>query len=166
MENNRSRARSTLRFAGPELGFSAGRRLALRASWGLGLGVIGKPRSAAAGFNYTQRSPYRAQAARHVYATYQQRIFKGKLPPLLYAIAIIETVVDRNGNVISAVVTREPASAKEIGPWAVSMIRAASPFPRPTSGTTTRFSEIWLVDESGAFQLDSPDRRAALTTLR
>lgn len=133
--------------------FSAGRRLALRASWGLGLGVMAS--APARGFNYTQRSPYRAVAARHVYSTYQQRIFKGMLPPLLYAIAIIETVVDENGRVLSAVVTREPAAAKEIGPWAVSLIRAASPFPKPTPAKRTRFTEIWLVDKSGKFQLDS-----------
>ena len=39
---------------------------------------------------------YRTIGARRLYATYQRRIFKGKLPPLLYAIAITETEIDEN----------------------------------------------------------------------
>src|SRR5262245_34166337 len=137
--------------AGPSI-FNIGRRLALRASWGLGLGLVSA--APAAAFTYVKRPAYRAVAARHIYATYGQRIFHGKLPVLLHAIAIIDTVVDGSGNVIGTAVTREPASAKEVGPWVLSLIRAASPFPKPPSGWT-RFSEIWLVDESGRFQLDS-----------
>ena len=98
---------------------------------------------------------YRAVAARHVYETYAQRIYRGQLPPLLHAIAITETEVDENGHVVSAVVTREPASAKDVGPRIVSMIHAASPFPKPAQAGRTRFSEVWLVDKSGAFQLDA-----------
>ena len=70
-----------------------------------------------------------------------------------YAVAIVETEIDENGNVIDAVVTREPAAAKEVGPWIVSMIRAASPFPKP--GQRTRYRDIWLVDRSYTFQLDT-----------
>jgi protein TonB len=68
-------------------------------------------------------------------------------------VAIVETEIDENGNVIDAVVTREPAAAKEVGPWIVSMIRAASPFPKP--GQRTRYRDIWLVDRSYTFQLDT-----------
>lgn len=100
-------------------------------------------------------TPYRAIGARHLYDTYRQQIYQGTLPPLLYAIAITETEIDENGNVTSAIVTREPAAAKEVGPWAVSMIRAASPFPKPGLAGRTRFQEIWLVDRSLNFQLDT-----------
>jgi periplasmic protein TonB len=96
---------------------------------------------------------YRNAGARHLYGAYEQLIYKGPLPPLLYAIAIVETELDENGNVISAVVTREPAFAKEVGPWIVQMIRAASPFPKP--GRRTRYQDIWLVDRSYTFQLDT-----------
>jgi len=98
---------------------------------------------------------YRAAGARHLYDTYRQRIYIGKLPPLLYAIAITETDIDENGQVVSAVVTREPAAAKEVGPWIVSLIHAASPFPKPAPAGPTRYREIWLVDKSGTFQLDT-----------
>lgn len=96
---------------------------------------------------------YRQVGANHIYRVYSQRIKAGKLPPLLYAVAIVETEIDENGNVIDAVVTREPAAAKEVGPWIVSMIRAASPFPKP--GQPTRYRDIWLVDRSYTFQLDT-----------
>lgn len=96
---------------------------------------------------------YREVGANHLYRAYPQRIKDGKLPPLLYAVAIVETEIDENGNVIDAVVTREPAAAKEVGPWIVSMIRAASPFPKP--GLRTRYQDIWLVDRSYTFQLDT-----------
>jgi hypothetical protein len=97
--------------------------------------------------------PYRDIGARHLYNAYGERIYKGQLPPLLYAIAIIEVEVDENGRVVSAVVTREPAFAKEVGPWAVGLIHSASPFPKPSTGGRTRFHEVWLVDQSYTFQL-------------
>jgi len=98
---------------------------------------------------------YRGVGAQHLYGVYPQRIYKGQLPPLLYAIAITETEIDENGNVVSAVVTREPAAAKEVGPWVISLINAASPFPRPGRAGRTRYQDIWLVDESYKFQLDT-----------
>ena len=98
-------------------------------------------------------STYREVGANHLYRAYAQRIKAGKLPPLLYAVAIVETEIDENGTVIDAVVTREPAAAKEVGPWIVSMIRAASPFPKP--GQRTLYRDIWLVDRSYTFQLDT-----------
>jgi protein TonB len=99
--------------------------------------------------------PYRLVGAQHLYDAYQQRVYKGQLPPLLYAIAITETEIDENGNVLSAVVTREPAAAKEVGPWVISLIQAASPFPKPGRAGRTRYQDIWLVDRSYTFQLDT-----------
>jgi len=96
---------------------------------------------------------YRDLGARHLYGAYGERIYKGQLPPLLYAIAIIEVEVDAEGRVVSAVVTREPAFAKEVGPWAVGLIHSASPFPKPPGGGPARFLEVWLVDESYTFEL-------------
>lgn len=97
--------------------------------------------------------PYRDVGARHLYDAYGERIYKGQLPPLLYAIAVIETEVDADGRVVSAVVTREPAFAKEVGPWIVGLIHSASPFPKPAAGGRARFLEVWLVDQSYTFQL-------------
>ena len=50
---------------------------------------------------------------------------------------------------------RRPASAREVTPWVVSLIRRASPLPPPARMGRVKFLEIWLVDKSGQFQLDS-----------
>jgi hypothetical protein len=42
---------------------------------------------------------YRSDGARHIYAAYGKHIHKGKMPPLLYGVAIIETEIDAQGNV-------------------------------------------------------------------
>jgi protein TonB len=97
---------------------------------------------------------YRSDGARHIYAAYGKHIHKGKMPPLLYGIAIIETEIDAQGVVQNVRVVRQPAAA-EVAPWAVNMIKAASPFPAPAKMGTVRYTDIWLVDKSGRFQLDT-----------
>ena len=98
---------------------------------------------------------YRVDGARHIYATYPSHIHKGKLPPLMYAIAITETEIDENGHVVDARMVREPAAAKEVSPWVLEMIRKASPFPRPARLGHVKYTDIWLVDKTGKFQLDT-----------
>lgn len=97
---------------------------------------------------------YRKDGARHLYAAYKKQIHKGKMPPLLYGIAIIETEIAADGAVKNVRVVRQPAAA-EVGPWAVEMIKKASPFPAPEKIGAVKYTEIWLVDKSGRFQLDT-----------
>ncbi len=97
---------------------------------------------------------YKKDAARHIYAAYAKQIQKGKMPPLLYGVAIIETDIDGHGVVQNVRVVRAPAAA-EVSPWAVEMIKAASPFPAPAKMGPVKYTEIWLVDKSGRFQLDT-----------
>jgi periplasmic protein TonB len=97
---------------------------------------------------------YRSDGARHLYAAYGKHIHKGKMPPLLYGIAIIETDIGAGGEVRNVRVVRQPAAA-EVGPWAVEMIKKASPFPAPEKMGAVKYTEIWLVDKSGRFQLDT-----------
>jgi hypothetical protein len=99
---------------------------------------------------------YRIDAARHVYSAYPMRVYRGKLPPLLYGIAIVETELDATGAVVKIEIVRPPA-APEVGPWVQAMIRRAAPFPPPAKmeGQTVKFKEIWLVDKSGLFQVDT-----------
>ena len=100
---------------------------------------------------------YRQDAARHLYRAYGSRIYKGKLPPMMYAVMITDTEVDATGAVLSVKVARPPAAAKEVTPWVLALIRGASPFPAPQrlgeNGAVYR--EIWLVDKSGRFQVDT-----------
>jgi TonB family protein len=97
---------------------------------------------------------YRADAARHLYAAYPMRVFKGRMPPLLYGVAIVETEVGADGTVIDVRVRRPPA-APEVGPWVVAMIRKAGPFPPPARLGKAVYTDIWLVHKGGNFQLDT-----------
>lgn len=97
---------------------------------------------------------YRQDAARHLYASYPMRIYKGRLPPLLYGVTIVETDVDAQGQILDVRVRRPPA-APEVGPWVVSMIRKAAPFPPPAKMGKATYVDIWLVHKSGNFQLDT-----------
>jgi periplasmic protein TonB len=98
---------------------------------------------------------YRIDAARHIYAAYPMRIYKGKLPPLLYGVMMVETEIDATGQVLNVNVIRKPAAA-EVGPWVVAMIRRAAPFPPPAKmAGGAKYMDIWLVDKSGQFQVDT-----------
>lgn len=98
---------------------------------------------------------YRQDAARHLYLTYPMQVLRGKLPPLLYAVAVVETTLDPTGQVLKVEITREPAAAKEVMPWIVQMIQRAGPYPAPARMGETVYTDIWLVDKSGRFQLDT-----------
>ena len=100
---------------------------------------------------------YRRDAARRVYEAFPGHIHKGMLPPLMYAIAITETDVDADGRVVDVRLTREPAAAKEVGPWVVALLRQVAQFPVPARLARARatYKEIWLVDKSGKFQVDT-----------
>lgn len=97
---------------------------------------------------------YRRDAARHIYASYPMRIYKGRMPPLLYGVMIVDTEVDAQGQILDVRVRRPPA-APEVGPWVVAMIRKAGPFPAPAKLGKATYTDIWLVHKSGNFQLDT-----------
>ena len=103
----------------------------------------------------TSEKAYRQDAARVIYTAYADSIYKGKLPPLLYAIAVVETEVDANGNVRDVRMLRAPSHAPEVTARVRDMIRKASPLPAPARLGTVRYVDTWLVDKSGKFQLDT-----------
>lgn len=102
----------------------------------------------------TERA-YRADAARHIYDAFPMHVFRGKLPPLMHAIAITETDVDADGRVLDVRLVREPAAAKEVGPWVVALIRKVGLLPAPSRMQKVTYTDVWLVDKSGRFQLDT-----------
>jgi hypothetical protein len=102
----------------------------------------------------TSAQAYKKDGAKHLYAAYAKQIHKGKLPPLLYGVAIIETTIGPQGEVQDVRVVRQPAAA-EVTPWAVDMIKAAAPFPAPAKLGSVTYSDIWLVHKTGRFQLDT-----------
>ena len=97
---------------------------------------------------------YRGDGAKHLYAVYRQHIYKGRMPPLLYGVAVVETEIDENGQVIDVNIVRKPA-APEVGPWVVEMIKKSGPFPPPSKMGRVKYLDIWLVHKSGKFQLDT-----------
>jgi protein TonB len=79
----------------------------------------------------TDAKAYRVDGAKHIYAKYADRIFKGKLPPLIHAIVVAEIDVDAAGNVRSVQMVRVPSHAPEVVVKVREMIRQASPLPAP-----------------------------------
>jgi periplasmic protein TonB len=97
---------------------------------------------------------FRIDASRHLYSCFPMRVYRGKLPPLLYGVMIIETELDPKGNVVEVNVLRKPA-ADEVAPWVVAMIKKASPFPAPVrlaASGNMKYTETYFVDKSGLFQ--------------
>ena len=98
---------------------------------------------------------YRKDGARHIYAAYRDQIYKGKLPPLIHAIVVAEVDLDDAGNVRDVNMIRTPSHAPDVTERVRQMIRAASPLPAPKRMGGTKYLDIWLVDKSGRFQLDT-----------
>lgn len=98
---------------------------------------------------------YRMDAARHIYAAYPDKIYKGKLPAMVYAVVVLEMDVDAKGQLQNINVIRTPTHAPEVTASVQDLIRRASPMPAPARMGGARFTEIWLVDKSGRFQLDA-----------
>jgi hypothetical protein len=98
---------------------------------------------------------YRADAAQHIYALNQERIWKGRLPPLLYAIGVLQVEVDGRGNVRNLSWMRAPKHAPEVIAAIEKTVRAAAPFPVPARMGKVVYTDTWLWHSSGRFQLDT-----------
>jgi protein TonB len=98
---------------------------------------------------------YKVDAARHVYKAYADKIYKGKLPPLIHAVVVLEVSVDAQGNVRDINTIRVPTHAPDVTVAVKEMIQHASPMPAPSRMGGVKFTEVWLVDKSGRFQLDT-----------
>lgn len=80
-------------------------------------------------------------------------MLKGKVRANVYAVMVTETEIDARGQVLGVRVLRKPAEAHAVTPWAVTLIRRASPLPPPLRMKRVRYVETWLVDRSGQFQV-------------
>ncbi len=98
---------------------------------------------------------YRADAATHLYGLNKERIYKGRLPPLLYAIGVLQVEVDRNGQVTGLSWMRAPKHAPEVVAEIERTVRAAAPFPVPARMGKVVYTDTWLWHKSGRFQLDT-----------
>ena len=98
---------------------------------------------------------YRQDAASHLYGLNQDRIFKGRMPPLLHAVGVLQVEVGRAGQVENISWMRAPRHAPEVMAEIEKMVRAAAPFPAPARMGKVVYTDTWLWHKSGRFQLDT-----------
>ena len=98
---------------------------------------------------------YRADAAAHLYGLNSERIYKGRMPPLLYAIGVLQVEVDGRGQVRNLSWMRAPKHAPEVVAEIERTVRAAAPFPAPARMGKVVYTDTWLWHKSGRFQLDT-----------
>jgi len=98
---------------------------------------------------------YRADAAQHIYAMNSERIWKGRMPPLLYAVGVLQVEVDGKGAVRNLSWMRAPKHAPEVIAEIERTVRAAAPYPVPARMGKVVYTDTWLWHKSGRFQLDT-----------
>ena len=102
----------------------------------------------------TDPNDYRQDAARHLYHHYSHRIYKGKLPPLLKAVGVVDVVVGPKGQVLKITWWRAPRHA-DVTQEIENLILSAGPYPAPVKLRNVTYTETWLWHDSGRFQLDT-----------
>ena len=100
-------------------------------------------------------SEYRLEAAQHLYGQNSDRIFQGKLPAMLYAIGVLQIEVNHQGDITSTRWMRAPSHAPEVIAEIERTIQLAAPFPIPARMGRVIYTDTWLWDSSGHFQLDT-----------
>lgn len=103
----------------------------------------------------TSPRAYRKDGASHLYSLNAERIYQGKMPPLLYAIGVLNVDIDRLGRVTRLDWMRAPRHAPEVIAEIERTVRRASPFPAPTRLGKVVYTDTWLWHKSGKFQLDT-----------
>jgi hypothetical protein len=98
---------------------------------------------------------YRKDAAGHLYGLHGDRIYKGRMPPLLYAVGVLQVEVDKHGRVQGVSWMRAPKHAPEVMAEIEKMVRAAAPYPAPARLGRVTYTDTWLWHKSGRFQLDT-----------
>ena len=113
------------------------------------------PVAAAPASSATTPLAYRKDAAAHLYANNSERIYKGVMQPQLYAIGVLDVDIDGRGQVVNLTWRRAPTHAPEVMAEIVRTVRAAAPYPAPARMGKVTYTDIWLWDKSGKFQLDT-----------
>ncbi|MDP2816964.1 MAG: hypothetical protein Q8O29_01555 [Polaromonas sp.] len=119
------------------------------------VGPIAGPMGSARSSPATTARAYRESGASHIYGLHADRIYKGRMPPLLYAIGVLNVEINRVGIVTRLDWMRAPRHAPEVIAEIERMIQKASPFPAPTRLGKVVYTDTWLWHKSGKFQLDT-----------
>lgn len=119
------------------------------------IGPIDAARGSARSSSAATPRAYRQDGATHIYGLNAKRIYKGKMPPLLYAVGVMNVEIDRVGRVIRLDWLRAPRHAPEVIVEIERTIKSAAPFPAPTRLGKVVYTDTWLWHKSGQFQLDT-----------
>ena len=98
---------------------------------------------------------YRKDAASHLYARHSQHIYKGRLPPMLDAVGVLNVDIDRHGSVKSVQWLRAPRHVPQVMQQIEHMVKAAAPYPMPLHMSQVTYTDVWLWHQSGKFQRDT-----------
>ena len=98
---------------------------------------------------------YRRDAARHIYRRLPARIYKGKLPPMLKAVVVVDIHIEPSGQIGHIDWVRLPKHAPEVREEIEQAIIQSAPFPAPAHAKRVRYTDTWLWHKSGRFQLDT-----------
>ena len=77
------------------------------------------------------------------------------MPPLLYAVGVLNVEIDSAGRVTRIEWLRAPRHAPEVMREIERTVRQASPFPAPVRLGKVVYTDTWLWHKSGKFQLDT-----------
>ena len=119
------------------------------------IGPVAGPQGSARSSSASTPRAYRQDGASHIYGLNANRIYKGKMPPLLYAVGVLNVEIDRIGLVTRLDWIRAPRQAPEVMAEIEKTIQRASPFPAPTRLGKVVYTDTWLWHKSGQFQLDT-----------
>ena len=98
---------------------------------------------------------YRRNAAQHIYKRLPERIYKGKLPPHLKAVVVVDILINPAGQVDQIHWVRLPKYAPEVKQEIEQAIYQSAPFPAPSPLQRVSYTDTWLWHKSGRFQLDT-----------
>jgi periplasmic protein TonB len=98
---------------------------------------------------------YRRDAARHIYQRLPERVYKGKLPPMLKAVVVVDIHIEPSGQVGHIDWVRVPKNSPEVKQLIEQAIIQSAPFPAPSNFKRVRYTDTWLLHKSGRFQLDT-----------
>ena len=118
-------------------------------------GPVAASRGSARSSSASTPRAYRQDGATHLYGLNSSRIYKGKMPPLLYAVGVLNVEIDQTGRVTRLDWMRAPKHAPEVITEIERTIRSAAPFPAPTRMGKVVYTDTWLWHVSGKFQLDT-----------
>ena len=119
------------------------------------IGPIAGPKGSARNSAAPNARAYRESGATHLYGLHANRIYKGRMPPLLYAIGVLNVEINQVGIVTRLDWMRAPRHAPEVIAEIERLIQSASPFPAPTRLGKVVYTDTWLWHKSGKFQLDT-----------